>query len=103
MALLSDYTAGTVSVAANGTTVTGTGTAWQTAGFQEGDWFIANGYVTVIASVDSNTQVTLAFPWKGGALEDAEYRIRYMSDGSRASAQARALIDLLGSSGNLEA
>ena len=103
MALLSDYTAGTVSVAANGTAVTGVGTTWKTAGFKEGDWFIANGWVNVVASVDSETTMTLAQPWRGGALTAATYRLRYMSDGSRVSAQARQLIDMLGGSGNLEA
>lgn len=103
MALLADYTAGTVSVSANGTVLTGVGTAWKTAGFKEGDWFIANGWVNVVASVASNTSLTLAQPWRGGALSGAPYRLRYMSDGSRASAQARQLIDLLGGSGNLEA
>lgn len=102
MALLADYTAGTITVSANGTAVTGTGTAWQTAQFQEGDWLIANGWVNVVASVDSNTSLTLAQPWRGGALSGAAYRLRYMSDGSRASAQARQLIDMLGGSGTLE-
>lgn len=103
MALLADYTAGTISVSANNTAVTGTGTAWQTARFQEGDWLIANGWVNVVASVNSETSLTLAQPWRGGALANAAYRLRYMSDGSRASAQARQLIDMLGGSGSLEA
>lgn len=100
MALLSDYTAGTVTVA--GTTVTGTGTGWSAASFQEGDIFIAAGFWAIVASVDSNTSLTLV-NWAGPALSDAPYRLRYMSDGSRASAQARQLIDMLGGSGNLEA
>lgn len=103
MAILADYTAGTISVSAEGTAVTGVGTAWQTAGFREGDWLIANGWVNVVSAVNSNTSITLAQPWRGGALSGAAYRLRYMSDGSRASAQARQLIDLLGGSGNLEA
>lgn len=103
MALLADYTAGTISVSANGTAVTGSGTAWQTAGFREGDWLVANGWVNVVAAVNSNTSLTLAQPWRGGALTGATYRLRYMSDGSRASAQARQLIDMLGGSGNLGA
>lgn len=101
--MLSDYTAGTISVAADGTAVTGVGTAWEVARFREGDWLIANGWVNVVASVDSNTSLTLAQPWRGGELSGASYRLRYMSDGSRASAQARQLIDMLGGSGNLEA
>lgn len=99
MALLADYTAGTVSVSGN--IVTGTGTAWQTARFQEGDVFIAAGYWAVVASVDSETSITLV-DWAGPALSGASYRLRYMSDGSRASAQARQLIDMLSGTGTLE-
>ncbi|MDX3929264.1 MAG: pyocin knob domain-containing S74 family peptidase [Shinella sp.] len=103
MALQSDYTAGTITIAANGTAVTGTGTGWLTAGFQVGDLLFANGWVGVVLSVNSNTSLTLAQPWRGGALNGAPYRLRYQSDGSRFSAQARALINLLGGSGNFEA
>lgn len=103
MALLSDYTNGTVTVAANGTTVTGVGTAWKAAEFQEGDWFIANGFAAVVASVASNTSLTLVSPWRGGALTASPYRLRYMSDGSRVSAKSQQLIDMIGSSGNIGA
>lgn len=103
MALLSDYTAGTV--ASSGNVITGTGTAWAVAEFREGDIFTADGWNVIIASVDSDTQLTVD-PNRGvvgAALSGAEYGLRYMSDGSRASAQARQLIDMLGGSGNLEA
>jgi hypothetical protein len=103
MALLSDYKAGTLTIAANDTAVTGSGTAWLAAGFGEGDVLIANGYFAVVGSVQSNTALTLAQPWRGGALSGAGYRLRYQGDGSRISAQARALVELLGGSGNLEA
>lgn len=104
MANLSDYTTGTITVAANGTTVTGVGTSWATLpAFKEGDWFIANGWVNIVQSVDSNTQLTLAMPWRGGALTAQPYRLRYMSDGSRTSAMTKALLELLGGSGSLEA
>ncbi|TKT67070.1 tail fiber domain-containing protein [Rhizobium sp. LC145] len=103
MALLSDYTSGTISVAADGTAVTGVDTGWVAAGFREGDLLFANGYTGVVRSVESNTALTLDQPWQGGALSGASYRLRYQSDGSRFSAQARALMDLLGGSGNLEA
>lgn len=103
MALLSDYTAGTVS--SSGLVITGTGTAWKTAQFREGDEFIADGWRMLVQSVDSETQLTLRANSgvQGSALSGASYRLRYMSDGSRSSAQARQLIDLLGGSGNLEA
>ncbi|TKT78440.1 pyocin knob domain-containing protein [Aquamicrobium sp. LC103] len=100
---LSYYTAGTISIAANGTTVTGTGTAWLTAGFQEGDQLFANGFLGIVLSVQSNTSLLLAQPWRGGALSNASYYLMYLNEGSRASAQARLLIDLLGGSGNLQA
>jgi hypothetical protein len=104
MAILSDYTAGTVSVAAGGTAVTGVGTAWSTAGFQEGDEFFAAGWHGIIQSVTSNTALTL-YPTgiRGAALSNAAYRLRYQGDGSRLTAQARQLIELLGSGGNIEA
>lgn len=103
MALLSDYASGTITVAADGTAVTGSGTAWSAAGFTEGDLLIANGYFGIVGSVESNTALTLAQPWRGGALTAAAYRLRYQGDGSRISAQARQLTELLGTSGNLEA
>ncbi len=104
MAILSDYTAGTVTVSAGGTAVTGVGTAWLTAGFREGDVFIAADWYGIVQSVNSNTSLTL-YPVgrRGGALSGASYRLRYMSDGSRSTAQARQLINLLGGSGNLQA
>jgi len=104
MALLSDYTAGTVSVAAGGTAVTGVGTAWLTAGFAEGDEFFAPGWHGIVQSVNSNTSLTL-YPTgiRGAALAGAAYRLRYQGDGSRLTAQARQLIELLGGSGNFQA
>lgn len=102
MTLLSDYTAGTVS--SSGLVITGTGTAWQTAQFREGDEFIAGGWRMLVQSVDSETQITLRANSgvQGSALSGASYRLRYMSDGSRASAQARQLIDMLSGTGTLE-
>ncbi|MCF1448593.1 hypothetical protein FS815_17395 [Agrobacterium vitis] len=103
MALRSDYRSGTISVAAGTTAVTGAGTAWSTAGFAEGDLLFADGYCGIVGAVTSDTALTLAQPWRGGTLNGAAYRLRYQGDGSRISAQARQLIDLLGNSGNLEA
>ncbi|MCO4316353.1 hypothetical protein M8997_004090 [Phyllobacterium sp. 21LDTY02-6] len=86
MAIKPDYDAGTVSVAANGTVVTGTGTLWAIATIGPGDTFKVKNLDAVIASVDSNTQITLIEPWTGGALTDSAYRIRFQSDGSRFTA-----------------
>jgi hypothetical protein len=59
MAIQSDYVAGTVSVSAGGTAVTGVGTAWLSAGLQEGDEFFAAGWHGIVQSVSSNTSLTL--------------------------------------------
>lgn len=103
MALSSDYTAGTISVSANGTAVTGAGTAWQISGFKSGDLFFADGWFSVVASVESNTALTLEAPWRGGALTGATYFLRRASENAAVAEQARKLITLLGGSGNLEA
>lgn len=56
MALPTSYKVGTVSVSANGTVVTGSGTFWNAAGLTAGDLFAKNGLSVGIASVDSPTQ-----------------------------------------------
>lgn len=104
MAVREDYQSGTVTVGAGAGTVTGTGTAWQDADIRPGDMFMANGWSAKILSVNSNTSLTLTqIGIRGGALSNAAYAIRYQSDGSRATAQARALIEAIGASGNVDA
>ena len=53
MALPTSYKVGTISVSANGTIVTGTGTNWITAGLREGDVFTTRGLSVSVASVNS--------------------------------------------------
>ncbi|WP_266036487.1 hypothetical protein, partial [Brucella intermedia] len=50
----------------------------------------------IIASVDSNTSLTLTEPWTGTSLTNAPYRARYLPDGARVTAQTTTLIELLG-------
>ncbi|SFJ55244.1 hypothetical protein SAMN04515648_4568 [Phyllobacterium sp. CL33Tsu] len=102
MAIRPDYEVGTVSVTAGGVTVTGVGTLWAAADIQTGDTFKVKNLDAIIASVDSNTQITLREAWTGGALAASSYAIRYQPDGSRYTAATRALIELLGN-GNLTA
>lgn len=86
------YTAGTVSVGAGSTTVTGSGTSWIAAGLQAGDTFWAAGLSVRIASVNSATSITLAYAWPGAALSGANYEVRYTPDLTRAlAAQAQVL------------
>lgn len=96
MATLSDYTSGTISLANGSVTVTGTGTLFEVTRFREGDTLQIQNLTAVIASVDSDTQLTLTEPWTGTTIVDGPYRARQLGDGSRVSTQAATVIELLG-------
>ncbi|MEJ5026383.1 hypothetical protein [Brucella anthropi] len=64
--------------------------------FKEGDTLQIQNLTAVIASVDSDTQLTLAEPWTGADIVDGPYRARQLGDGSRVSTQAATIIELLG-------
>lgn len=89
MALLTSYKTGTITVAAGATVVTGAGTNWTGAGVREGDVLWAGGVDVAVLSVESATQLTLAFPWPGGALTGVAYELRYTPDASRVLASSR--------------
>ena len=96
MPVLSDYTSGTISLANGSATVTGTGTLFEVTRFEEGDTLQIQNLTAVIASVDSDTQLTLTEPWTGTTIVDGPYRARQLGDGSRVSTQAATVIELLG-------
>ena len=96
MAVLPDYVTGTITLANGSTTVTGTGTMFETAAFRPGDTLQIQNLTAIIASVDSNTSLTLIEPWTGTSLTDVPYRARYLPDGARVTAQTTTLIELLG-------
>ena len=100
MALESTYSTGTASVNASGTAVTGQGTQWLTAGLQAGDRFWAGGLAVRIASVNSNTSITLAYPWPGTIRAADSYEVQLISDGVRGLATLRAVMTSL-NNGNL--
>ncbi len=102
MAIKPDYMAGTITVAANGTVVTGVGSQWVSADIQPGDTLKVKNLDAVIATVTSNTSITLAEPWTGGALSASAYRIRYQPDGSRFTAALRDLVTAI-STGSIAA
>ncbi|SDP47025.1 Carbohydrate binding domain-containing protein [Phyllobacterium sp. YR620] len=103
MAIRNDYQAGNASIVTGTITVTGAGGAnWTAADLHPGDTFKAQNLDAIIASVDSNTQITLSAPWTGTTLVNAPYAIRYQPDGSRYTAALRDLVALLGN-GNLTA
>ena len=73
---ISHYNSGTATVAANGTAVAGQGTLWLAA-VRPGDLFGTHkGAGVRIVSVNSNTSLTLAYPWLGGAQAAAAYEIQ---------------------------
>lgn len=73
---ISHYNTGTATVAANGTSVTGQGTTWA-GSVRAGDLFGTHkGDGIRILSVNSNTSLTLAYPWTGGAQSAAAYEIQ---------------------------
>ncbi|WP_174029126.1 pyocin knob domain-containing protein [Agrobacterium tumefaciens] len=85
MAGVAYYNTGTATATVGSKTVTGTGTNWlSTVGgltaIKAGDKFgIHVGRPIIIASVDSNTQLTLEDNWPGPAQTNAAYRIELTS------------------------
>lgn len=93
---------GTATVAANGRTVTGQNTLWRGSTLP-GDFFgVHKGLAVPIASIDSDTSMTLAFDWPGAAQDAAAYAIMLQSDVARYSEALRHLLEKL-SSGNVDA
>lgn len=96
------YSTGTATVAANGTAVTGQGTSWLNA-VQPGDLFGTHKGIPIrIASINSNTSLTLAFPWPGAAQAAAAYEIQLLPDAGRVLETTRQLLEML-SDGDLAA
>lgn len=89
------YNTGTISVAANGTVVTGSGTSFIAGGLRAGDIFWCVGLSVRVASVDSATQLTLAYQWPGAARSGSNYEVRYSPDPARVLTSVRDLIDQL--------
>lgn len=95
MALQTSYNTGTATINAGETVVTGVGTGWLSFGLQAGDLFWAAGLSVRVASVDSNTQITLAYAWPGATRTAAAYEVRVTPDTTRTLASARAVLDAL--------
>lgn len=74
MALGGTYDTGTITVVAEATTASFSGTLLASVA-EEGDWIFADGIVGVIASVDSDTAVTFEQAWAGSSLADASYTL----------------------------
>ncbi|VDC33119.1 pyocin knob domain-containing protein [Pseudogemmobacter humi] len=93
--MTTSYSTGTISVAANGAVVTGTGTGWLTAGLRPGDMFTARGLSVPILSIASATSLTLVRPWPGSALAGAAYDVTLLDDNVRLQVAINALLQQL--------
>ncbi len=71
------YETGTASITQGQTVVTGQGTAWLQIVRPADDFGKHVGMAVPIASVDSDTQITLAYPWPGPTQAAAPYRISF--------------------------
>lgn len=79
-----DYSTGTISATNGSATVTGAGTLWQTAGVSAGDFIlvgVGDKCWTMIASVDSETQITLSRVWRGQTTAGEAYEIKSLISG----------------------
>ena len=87
---MAQYRSGLVAVTHGSAVITGTGTAWL-LNAQPGNSFVVKGIPSVydIASVDSDTQLTLTAPWQGADLSGVQYAIQrdFTSDGIPEMAQ----------------
>lgn len=90
------YSTGTVSIGASSTTLTGSGTAWLSSGVQAGDVLVLAGALVIIASVNSNTSITLRRPWPGVTQSGANYDILLLDDATRGFVAANLLLQALG-------
>ncbi|WP_295808873.1 hypothetical protein [uncultured Nitratireductor sp.] len=71
------YSTGTASVTQGQTVVTGQGTAWLQIVRPADDFGKHVGMPIPIASVDSDTQITLAYPWPGPTQAAEPYRVTF--------------------------
>ena len=92
------YVTGTVSVTAGSPVVTGTGTGWLISGLVAGQFGLdsANGNPIPVLSVDSDTQITLAKPWRGTSATGQAYWITYdTTPGQQTVANAQRLAEYI--------
>lgn len=85
--MTSIYSTGTVSVTNGNAVVTGSGTAWAVA-LIAGGMFSSAGVSVPVASVDSDTSLTLAYDWPGTTATGAVYAI------ARENSEAADIVDL---------
>ena len=96
------YNDGTATIETGGLVVRGLGTIWQGA-VRAGDMFGTHcGSGVRIRSVDSNTQLTLAYPWPLAAQANTPYEIQFTPYDAGYQPAVRKLLSRL-TNGNLDA
>lgn len=96
------YNTGTASVDNGGTIVTGQGTQWISS-IRANDIFGTHkGDGVRILSVESNTSLTLAYPWTGETQETAPYEVQFTPYDTGYYPAVRQLLQTM-ASGNIEA
>lgn len=88
------YSVGTVSVAADATTVVGTGTVWQGVNARAGDLFQIGSFGALITDVTDYNHLVIS-KWGGGAQSGAAYTIFATSPLRYAGADAMADVEKL--------
>ncbi|OKO67259.1 hypothetical protein AC628_39790 [Bradyrhizobium sp. NAS96.2] len=94
MTALTSYSTGTISVAANGTAVTGVGTIWSGTNVRPGDILQIGNFQTIITDVTDPTHLVIP-PWGGGAQAGVAYVVWRVSQQRIAGAQAMADVSTL--------
>ncbi|WP_431014682.1 hypothetical protein [Bradyrhizobium pachyrhizi] len=89
---LSSYSTGTVSVAANGTIVTGAGVIWSGTNVRPGDILQVGDFQTIITDVTDESHLVIP-PWGGGAQAGAAYTIWQWFPQRVAGAQAMQFVN----------
>lgn len=94
---MSTYQIGTVTVNNGSTAATGSGTSWDAVGIRAGDFLFVNGLFAEVASVQSNTALTLVRGWPGANASGQQYSIALIDDGQRSIAALNQVLQALGS------
>lgn len=88
------YATGTVSVTAGSAVVTGSGTAWDLF-LIKGGLFSSQGIAIPILSVESDTQLTLGYPWAGSTATGQVYAIDRQSAAAASAVEANDRLALI--------
>lgn len=95
MTALASYSTGTIAVAADGTTVTGTSTLWLSAGnAKPGDFFQVGHFGVFITDATDDTDLIIQ-PWPGTTVSGAAYNIWKVSQQRIVRAGSAADVDKL--------